>query len=531
MQGRLLYGFHRVLAVMLMCGATSTFAENATGDWTGILQFESMKTPIRAHFDQKENSLEGTVSIPFEKIMDAPLTEARTESDQIFFSLKTESDPMRFEGRQSGNEITGTVSKGKIQGRLQMVRIVVTDPAKYFGIYKLAPNRFVYLRTWDELGENQLTFYDDTGRVGPLISTSATHFFSGPGLWIPLPTEIEADFVESKGAITGLQWKEKGVTYNASRFTDFREEKVQFSNGSLHLGGTLVVPSAPGPHPAVVFVHGSGPVTRDFYGPLAYHFVRQGIAVLTYDKRGIGESEGQWLESGFDDLASDAVSAVDFLKTRREIRASSIGLFGISQGGWIVPLAISKTPDIAFALLISAAAVTPEEQQLMNVAGEMRVANMPEAEIQKAVSGTKEQIESLRSEEAIKSVEADVQKLKQEGKQALLAANGPDNPQFILFFRKIMDFDPLPVLEKVNCPVLVIYGELDRLVPVAENKDKLEAALKRAEHPDVTVRVFPKADHAILVSETGSMKEFPFANHFAPGYFSTMTNWILEKTK
>ena len=519
------------MATIAICSAAVTFAENAAGDWTGILQFEEAKTPIRAHFELTEKGLEGKVSIPFEKIMDSPLLEARTESDQIFFSLKTETEPMRFEGKHSAAEITGTVSKGKIQGRMELVRVVATDPAKYFGIYQLAPNRFLYIRTWDELGENQLTFYEDAGKVGPLISTSTTHFFSGPGLWIPLPKEIEGDFLEKGGEITGLTWKEKGITHTASKLTDYREEKVRFSSGTIHLGGTLVAPSGPGPYPAVVFVHGSGPVTRDFYGPLPYHFVRHGIAVLTYDKRGIGESEGNWLDSGFDDLASDAVSAVEFLKTKKEIRASSIGLFGISQGGWIVPLAASRSSNIAFAILVSAAAVTPEEQQLMNVAGEMRAANMPEGEIQKAVSGMKEQIESLRSEEVIGSLEASVQKMKQEGKDALLAANGPENPKFILFFRRIMDFDPIPVLEKVKCPVLVLYGDLDRLVPVSENKDRLEAALRKAEHPNVTVRVFPKADHAMLVSETGSMKEFPFANQFAPGFFSTMTSWILEQTK
>ena len=106
--------------------------------------------------------------------------------------------------------------------------------------------------------------------------------------------------------------------------------------------------------------------------------------------------------------------------------------------------------------------------------------------------------------------------------------NDQSNPKFLLFYRKILDFDPVPFLQKVRCPTLVLYGELDSLVPVKGNRQKLEDALK--ENKKVDVRVIPKADHALMLSKTGSLEEFPFQNQFAPDFFKTLTRWIREVT-
>jgi pimeloyl-ACP methyl ester carboxylesterase len=77
-------------------------------------------------------------------------------------------------------------------------------------------------------------------------------------------------------------------------------------------------------------------------------------------------------------------------------------------------------------------------------------------------------------------------------------------------------FDPRPVLQAVRCPVLALFGELDRVGPVPESVEIFETWAARAKNDDVTIRVFPGADHRILIDDD-----------FAPGYFQTLTGWIV----
>jgi dienelactone hydrolase len=123
----------------------------------------------------------------------------------------------------------------------------------------------------------------------------------------------------------------------------YTRETVTCHNGDVMLAGTLLVPSGNGPHPAVVFVHGSGSETRDASSFLADYLTREGLASLTFDKRGAGASSGDWREADFNDLAKDVLACVEVLKTRRDINRNKIGLAGASQARWVAPLAASRS--------------------------------------------------------------------------------------------------------------------------------------------------------------------------------------------
>lgn len=504
-----------------------SLAADLNGDWVGTVTFAQKPVPMRLHLDANG---QGTITIPTERIMTVSLLNVRLDSNKFHFELELPSGQMIFDGLSQENTVNGTITQKELQGKFEIIHLFPVDPKKYFGIYEFDPKQHLYLRTWDELGDNQLTFFDDSGSVGPLYASTETNFYAGSGLWIPLPTKAQVIFRKNKqGNIEGLTWSEIGKEPKfAKKITPYKEEDVTFKNGAIELSGTLVIPSTKGPHPAVILVHGSGPVTRDFYGPLSYIFAGNGIAVLSYDKRGIGKSNGDWLDQSFEDLAADVLAGLNFLKTRKEIQSEEIGLWGISQGGWIVPLAAAQSKDVAFAILISAAGVTPAEQTLMSTEAEMRVQDLPEDKIKQAITETKTQIDSLNSEEAKKEFEAQVEKLTSEGNGKLLSSSGIENPRFLLFFRRIMNFQTIPNLQKLTCPVLVIYGEKDRIVPVQGNKDKLEKALEK--NHDVTFMVFPDGDHALLLTKTGSTQDFFYSNQFVPGFFDLMLKWIHDKT-
>ncbi len=164
-------------------------------------------------------------------------------------------------------------------------------------------------------------------------------------------------------------------------------EEVVFRSGEVSLVGTLVVPNGKGPHPAVVLVHGSGRQGQSnwAYRSWADLFVRQGLAVLYYDKRGIGASGGEY-GAGLSRLTEDVVAAVEFLKARSEVDPSRIGLKGSSQGAWISEAAASEIGDVAFLLLVSAAASTPRDQELQKIEYGMRDDGKSEDQIENALA-------------------------------------------------------------------------------------------------------------------------------------------------
>lgn len=150
----------------------------------------------------------------------------------------------------------------------------------------------------------------------------------------------------------------------------YDEQEVVFENSAdgVRLAGTLTLPQSQGPFPVVVLLHGSGPLDRDLtmanHKPFlvwADYLTRQGIAVLRFDKRSAGKSTGDYNSSTVEDFANDALAGVEYLKTRKEINSTQMGLIGFSEGGLTAPLTASKSKDIGFIVLMAAPAVNFKE--------------------------------------------------------------------------------------------------------------------------------------------------------------------------
>src|SRR6266545_4527236 len=229
---------------------------------------------------------------------------------------------------------------------------------EYAGAYQWGPNAFVYLQMWDEFsgfGKPQLVAFDESGEVRTLYPTDGNQFFAGPGAALSAAMESRIAFQrDGAGRIVSLTWQQDGAAPRTAKRVEIeKREDVRFTNRDVQLTGTLIAPSTGGRHPAIVLVHGSGAENRAYMLPWARFVIRHGIAVLGYDKRGVGESTGDWNAATYEDLAGDAVAAVEYLKTRRDIDATQIGLLGISQAGWIMPLAAVRSKDVAFLISVS----------------------------------------------------------------------------------------------------------------------------------------------------------------------------------
>jgi uncharacterized protein len=198
--------------------------------------------------------------------------------------------------------------------------------------------------------------------------------------------EIRADTINGSLQIIGLagafhlqRSKEEPLPYS--------QEEVRFRNGSVSLAGTQTTPLTPGVHTAIVFTHGGGPDTRDLSRFYADHFARRGIASLIYDKRGVGDSspELDWGRSSFNDLAGDDLAGVQFLRTRNEIDPKRVGLYGPSNGAWVVEYAAARSKDVALIIVVSGGGIPSWESEVFRVEAQARANGLPEDSIKGAV--------------------------------------------------------------------------------------------------------------------------------------------------
>lgn len=299
----------------------------------------------------------------------------------------------------------------------------------------------------------------------------------------------------------------------------YRQHEVQFRHADAALTGTLYVPPSRGLHPALAMIHGSGPADRDnggYFPPIRAHLVRHGVAVLCFDKPGIGGSSGDWRRQSFQDRASEALAAVTFLRRHDAIDPGRVGLWGISQGGWVVPLAATLARDVAFIISVSGPGVSPAEQNVYDIEQNMRADGRPEVEVIQGVAYVNALMDAARHKDSYERVEAAVLRTAR-GEPWYPYFEIPDAALWGFFLHGDPDYDPVSVLERVRCPVLAIFGERDRQLPAGKSAALFEQALYRGGNPDVTIKVFADADHGIRVAKPQG---------FAPGYLDLMADWL-----
>ena len=144
-------------------------------------------------------------------------------------------------------------------------------------------------------------------------------------------------------------------------------EETSFNNDSLTLYADIYIPKVINKKIGIALIQGSGNSDRTnlWSKSFAETLAENGYYVLFPDKRGCGKSEGSWKNSSFYDLAKDAITSVHHLKNIMKLDA--VGVMGLSQGGFIAPIAASRDTTIKFAINIVGAAVTLEEQIIHEV--------------------------------------------------------------------------------------------------------------------------------------------------------------------
>jgi uncharacterized protein len=276
-------------------------------------------------------------------------------------------------------------------------------------------------------------------------------------------------------------------------------------------GFTLAASYSPAGDTAIVALHSAGEGTRDSpsYRHLHDLLPPEGVGVLTFDRRGEGESTGDVTRGRFELQVADA------LAVQGAVDAKRVGLWGYSQGGWIAPLAAVASDEVAFLVLVASTGVTPSEQMMYAVERQLRLAGLGPDVVARALD--------LRRR-FTDWVHGDARESDEQLAAALLAGvDEPWWPQVYLppglldeegrrLWIEEMDFDPRPVFARVRVPTLLFYGEEDSWTPVEPSI----AAWRAARGDDVEVVVIPGAEHDLTLPD----------GTFAPEYERRVLKWL-----
>jgi pimeloyl-ACP methyl ester carboxylesterase len=525
-----------LLVVVPIGSAAQTKLAKLAPEWMGGYTFGGGWTLLRVHIADSGSELSATIDVPSVDLVAQPITNLRQQSSTIAFQVPQGAAQLSFEGHIGEDTIEGTVVSEERQGRFQLLRLAAVDRAslaQYQGAYQWAANHLVYIQFWDELGKDQLGIFDESGETRTLYVMGDDKFFVGSGVAYPVPLEARIAFHRNaQGAVTSLSWQSLGkVARVAERVTPYSQQDITFRNGEVLLAGTLMLPNRVGKHPAMVLVHGSGPEDRNALLPFVRFVIRHGIALLAYDKRGVGDSTGDWRNSSFNDLAGDAIAAMEFLKLRNDIDPKQIGVFGVSQGGWIGPLIASRWKDTAFLISVSGAGVTPAEETLDYMQSELRANEVPANEVAEAVSLIKLAYNYARTGERWDEYLAARRNLENRSWLPYIGAPATrDDAQWVLM-RLTYFYDPIPALKNVHCPTLAFFGGLDVNVLPEKNKTKWETALKESGNRDYTLLTLAEGNHVLMEAKTGSTEEFPSLQRFLPEYFGTLRTWMSHRIR
>ncbi|WP_433513301.1 alpha/beta hydrolase family protein [Nonomuraea sp. CA-143628] len=271
---------------------------------------------------------------------------------------------------------------------------------------------------------------------------------------------------------------------------DLSATEVGFrGGGGLALHGTVLTPAgAKADRPGIVLVHGAGTGTprKQLLGE-AVEFARRGLSVLIYDKRSVGYS---LFTRSYSQLADDALGAVAALRTQPGVDPAKVGLWGLSEGGWVVPIAASRSKEVAFIVLVGANGLAPLRQQTWAVAAGLRKAGVSGSLVERA-----------------------------EPKLYTAIADGGMFPEPY--------YDPAPTIAKVRQPVLGIWGTNDLLTPPKETPPVFARALEAGGNRHYTFQFFPDADHAAHQTPDGGVTRL---KELAPGYADLVGSWVKDVT-
>ena len=327
-------------------------------------------------------------------------------------------------------------------------------------------------------------------------------------------------------------------------------EEVSYENkgAGVTLAGTFTKPYGGGPFPALLLITGSGPQNRDeeLFGHrpflvIADYLTKRGIAVLRVDDRGTARSSGVFGTATTKDFADDVRAGVDYLKSRSDVNSKKIGLLGHSEGGIIAPMVASTSGDVAFVVMMAGPALRGDQILYLQDSLISSAMGIPSGEITKELRLNRTLYSLIREESDSVMLARKIRSAVEESMSGDSASVGNVNQNAVNtavkqmtspWFKFFVSYDPLPALEKVECPILALDGSKDLQVPAEPNIEMLQIAFKASGNKNASSRLLPGLNHLFQKAETGTPLEYAKIEETVnPEALKVIGDWIDGVTK
>lgn len=395
-------------------------------------------------------------------------------------------------------------------------------------------------------------------KLGPVAISGGTIKISAGALLAEYNGKISSDTTiegtwKQAGRTTDLNLKKLKSEFRVSRPQEpkapfpYTSSDVIFRNESagINLAGTLTVPEGKGPFPAVVLITGSGAQNRNEelmghkpFLVIADYLSRKGIAVLRYDDRGVGKSEGNYSAATSADLATDAEAAMKYLTSDSRIISDKIGLLGHSEGGLIAPIVAASGRPVAFIVSLAGPGLRGDYIINRQSADIGRLSGVDEDKLKESAAVNSMLFAILRKEKDNKKASDKMlsyyrnflakkdmsQEDKDKAQQELATSLAPATLTWMRYF---VTTDPAKFWKKVKCPVLALNGEKDLQVAADENLAAISGALAKGGNKNVSVRKFEGLNHLFQHAATGLPKDYgQIEETISPEVLAAIAGWI-----
>jgi hypothetical protein len=578
-------------AVSVLGLAAAEQKNSPAGHWEGAINLPATSLNVRVDLEQAGNQTwQGTIDIPVQGLRGFKLDPIKVEGAEVRFTMPGIPGDPQFAGQLSadGKILSGdfTQAGGKFPFKLERkpkpTAAAGETPTRgipgkgLVGHWQgsIKPTPVIELRLAMEItntpnggpGGVMVSLDQGNARI-PITALTVkadvvhleTKSVGGAfdGKLSSDGSEIAGDWKQG-GQSTPLVFKRLAKAASLERPQDPRkpypylEEQVLVDHAAVgvKLAGTLTLPRGAGPHPAVVFITGSGSQDRDEaimghrpFLVLADHLTRQGIAVLRCDDRGIGSSTGDFSKATGQDFAGDVLAQITYLRTRKEVDSSRIGLLGHSEGGIIAPMVAAKSKEVAFIVSLAGVGVPMEELLLRQARDLARVMGASEEVINKNAALQTEIFKIAKAQPNNAVAETAIRRLfgeqleeftdDQRKAMGLSEAAIEDQIKMVLspWFRDLLTHDPRPTLKAVKCPVLALNGEKDLQVAAKENLAAIREALAAGGNQRVKTVELPGLNHLFQTSQTGAIAEYgQIEETFNPAAMKLISDWIRQTT-
>jgi uncharacterized protein len=564
----------RLLIVLILSlgAAGAASAQNVAGDWQGTLDTGSGELRLVLHITKADDgSLKGTLDSVDQGANGIPITSITLKESKLTFTVESVHGSYEGKVNAGATEISGTWTQGQ---SLSLDFKRTTTPTKTeHAPAKASDIDGAWMGTLDAGATKLRVVFHITNTADGLTATMDSLDQNIKGLPVTKVTrdgsslKLELKQIPGVGVFEGTIDKDRASIsgtwsqgannlplllkrvkdsaelegprpQNPVKPYPYREEDVSFENSraGITLAGTLTIPPGKGPFPGVVLIAGSGAHDRDEalmghrpFLVLSDYLTRRGIAVLRYDKRGVGKSGGTYATATTADFADDAEAGLAYLETRAEIDRRKVGLVGHSEGAMIAPMLAARNSNVAYIVMMAGPGI-PGDELLVAQTLLIAEANGQTNETAEKAAGEERIILSLVKDETDSAVLEKKLREQLTGQMPEAQIGAAIKSTSSPWFRYFISYDPAVTLRKVKCPVLAMAGSKDLQVPPEQNIPAIRKALQEAGNQKFEIDELPGLNHLFQTAKTGSPAEYAqIEETISPVALEKIASWIAKQ--